>query len=177
MSARHAVDTTDPAQAGLVRSAIVLVLSAPSGFAWPPGLRPVVLDGAGRPMSHRDMQRWLACNPLDENHSAPPRRCPMSNGARRVRRGNAPRRPILWYGDSPGGNYMEKIFSALRRGEIPLAAGTVAHLHIQHDDDCPILRPRPGICRCNADVSTITEEEAIELDVREAQRRRRVGAA
>ncbi len=89
----------------------------------------------------------------------------MSNGARRFRRAGA--RRVLWVGDSPGGNYTQKVLELASNAR----PGTVTFTHIMHDDDCPALRRPPGICNCNPDVERITREEWIELELAKLKRR------
>ncbi len=84
----------------------------------------------------------------------------MSGADRRAQRSAA--RRILWCGDAPGGNYTTKALELARR----LTSGPpgVHHVGIFHDEDCPALRPTPGICRCDADVEEISQEQAIETE-------------
>ncbi len=84
----------------------------------------------------------------------------MSNATRRARR--AARR-ILWCGDGPGGNYAQRVIE-IGLGREP----GLYHVGVCHDDTCPALRSTPGICRCDADVAILTEEQAIEIAVRGA---------
>jgi hypothetical protein len=93
----------------------------------------------------------------------------VSAADRRAQRRARTQRPVLWAGSSPGGDYTGKLLDAIRRGDIPLVAGTVQHIRVSHDNDCPTLRSTPGLCRCDADFRLISEAEAIDLAVRKAK--------
>lgn len=51
-------------------------------------------------------------------------------------------------------NYIDKLLELLSKEQIK--PGTICHVQIRHDDDCPILRGT-GPCECEPDIKVHSE--------------------